>query len=172
MAYLAVDGEIVDGAPDNSTKILDLSLPKAPVNRVRLEPAFMMRWRQQAQRLHREALVFYFAFKHPRMTWGAKLVAVCTAGYLFSPVQLIPNYIPVIGCLDDLLVVFLGAKLLYRNTPPHVLSECRELAAAAEMQKRKEIRSKSGVAACVVIAALWLLVGVAASALIAAYIPR
>lgn len=168
----SVHGEIVDGAPDNSTKVLDLSLPAAPVNRVRREFAFIVRWRQQAQRIHSEALVFYFAFKHPRMTWGAKLVAVCTAGYLFSPVQLIPNYIPVIGCLDDLLVVFLGVKLLHRITPPEVLSECRELAEAAELQMRREIRSKSGVAASVVIVALWLLVGVAASALIAAHIPR
>jgi uncharacterized membrane protein YkvA (DUF1232 family) len=78
----------------------------------------------------------------------------------------------VIGCLDDLLVVFLGVKLLHRITPPEVLSECRELAEAAELQMRREIRSKSGVAASVVIVALWLLVGVAASALIAAHIPR
>jgi uncharacterized membrane protein YkvA (DUF1232 family) len=132
----------------------------------------MMRCRQKAQRLYREALVFYFAFKHPRMSWGAKLVAVCTAGYLFSPVQLIPNYIPVIGCLDDLLVVFLGVKLLHRITPPEVLSECRELAEAAGMRKRREIRSKAAVAASIVIVALWLLAGVGASVLIAANIRR
>jgi uncharacterized membrane protein YkvA (DUF1232 family) len=131
-----------------------------------------MRWRQQAQRLQREALVFYFAFKHPRVHWGAKLVAVCTAGYLFSPVQLIPNYIPVIGCLDDLLVVFLGVKLLHRITPPDVLAECRELAETAEMQKRRGIRSKAAVAASIVVVALWLLTAVAASALLAAHIPR
>ena len=160
------------GAPDNSTRSLDLPLPKASVDRVRRELAFIMRWRQQAQRLHREAFVFYFAFKHPRMTWRAKLVAVCTAGYLFNPVQLIPNFIPVIGCLDDLLVVFLAVKLLRRITPPEVLSECRELAEAAEVQKTREIRSKSGIAASIVVVALWLLVGIGASALIAAYIPR
>jgi uncharacterized membrane protein YkvA (DUF1232 family) len=132
----------------------------------------MMRWRQQAQRLHREALVFYFAFKHPRMSWGAKLVAICTAGYLFSPVQLIPNYIPVIGCLDDLVVVFLGVKLLHRITPPEVLSECRELAEAAGVRKRREIKSKAAVAASIVIVVLWLLAGVGASVLIAANILR
>ena len=106
------------------------------------------------------------------MSWGAKLVAICTAGYLFSPVQLIPNYIPVIGCLDDLLVVFLGVKLLHRITPPDVLAECRELAETAEMQKRRGIRSKAAVAASIVVVALWLLTAVAASALLAAHIPR
>ena len=100
------------------------------------------------------------------------MVAICTAGYLFSPVQLIPNYIPVIGCLDDLLVVFLGVKLLKRITPPDVLSECRALAEAAEMQKRREIRSKAAVAASIVVVALWLLAAIAASALIAANISR
>lgn len=100
------------------------------------------------------------------------MIAVCATGYLFSPVQLIPNYIPVIGCLDDVLVVFMGIKLLHRITPPDVLSDCRGLAAAAEMQKRKEIKSKAGVAASIVVVALWMLAAVAASALIAAYIPR
>jgi len=162
----------MDGDPNNSAEILGLSLPGVTSNKAQRGPTLMMRWRQQAQQLHREALVFYFVFKHPRMHWGAKLVAVCTAGYLFSPVQLIPNYIRVIGCLDDLLVVFLGVKLLHRITPPEVLSECRELAEAAEIQKRKEIRSKAAVAASIVIAAFWLLSAIGASALIAAYIHR
>lgn len=106
------------------------------------------------------------------MNWSAKLVAICTAGYLFSPIQLIPNYIPVIGCLDDLLVMFLGVKLLHKITPPGVLSECRELAIAAEMHRKREIRSKAAVAASIVIVAVWLLGAVAASLLIAAYIHR
>jgi uncharacterized membrane protein YkvA (DUF1232 family) len=156
--------------PDNSTEVLGLSLPGAI--RARRQPAFIMRWRQQAQRLHREALVFYFAFKHPRMHWGGKLIAICAAGYLFSPVQLIPNYIPVIGCLDDVLFVFLGVKLLYRITPLDVLSECRELAAAAEMQTRQKIKSKAAVVASTVVVALWLLAAVAGSAVIAACIRR
>lgn len=54
----------------------------------------MLNWRQQAQRVHKEALVFYFVFKHPRTRWYTKCVAACTAGYLFSPVQLIPELYP------------------------------------------------------------------------------
>ena len=85
-----------------------------------------MRWNQHVRQIQKEAYVFYLVFKHPRTRWYAKLVAACSAGYLFSPVQLIPSFIPVVGLMDDVLVLYLGAKLLYRITPPDVLKECRE----------------------------------------------
>jgi uncharacterized membrane protein YkvA (DUF1232 family) len=129
-----------------------------------------MKWKQQVQRVHREAQVFYFAFKHPRVPWYAKLVAVCIAGYLFSPIQLIPSYIPVIGFLDDFLVLFLGAKLLRRIIPPEILTECRELAKAAEMRRNDEIRSPAAVVAAIAVAAVWLLAAITASRLIGSYI--
>jgi len=129
-------------------------------------------WRQQGQRIHREAQVFYFAFKHPRVPWYAKLVAACSAGYLFSPIQLIPSFIPVIGFLDDFLVLFLGAKLVQRIIPPEVLTECREMAKAAEMRRKDEIRSPATLVAIVVIAAVWLLAAITVSRLIGTYILR
>jgi uncharacterized membrane protein YkvA (DUF1232 family) len=141
-------------------------------NMVRSESAFAASWKQRAQRLQKEAHVLYFVVKHPRTRWYARLVAACCAGYLLSPVQLIPNFIPVIGCLDDVLVVFVGVKLLRRITPPDVLAECRELADAAEMRRNEEIRSTAAVVASVVIVAVWLLAAVTASALMAAYIRR
>jgi uncharacterized membrane protein YkvA (DUF1232 family) len=129
-------------------------------------------WRQHAQQLHREAHVFYFVFKHPRTHWYARLVALCTAGYLLSPIQLIPSFIPVIGFLDDLLVLFLGVKLLRRITPPDVLAECRELARAAEVRSKEESRSSAAVVASVAIVTLWLLAAFTASALAVRYIPH
>src|SRR5271168_249637 len=110
-----------------------------------------MNWKQQAQRVHREAQVFYFAFRHPRVPWYAKLVAVCTAGYLFSPIQLIPSFIPGIGFLDDFLVLFVGLKLLRRITPRDVLAECRELADAAQIRRNQGIRSTAAVFASIAI---------------------
>jgi uncharacterized membrane protein YkvA (DUF1232 family) len=104
------------------------------------------------------------------MPWYARFVAACIAGYLFSPIQLIPSFIPVIGFLDDFLVMFLGVKLLQKITPSDVLAECRELAEQAEVRRKEEIRSPATVVAAVVIATLWLLAAVAASALLAAYI--
>ena len=129
----------------------------------------MMNWRQQAQRLQKEAHVFYFVFKHPRTRWYTRCLAACTAGYLLSPIQLIPSFIPLIGFLDDFLVLFLGAKLVKRLTPPDVLQECRELADAAETRRKEEVRSGFARFAFVAIAALWLAAVVTASALVAVY---
>jgi uncharacterized membrane protein YkvA (DUF1232 family) len=132
--------------------------------------AFSANWKRRAQQLHKQAHVFYFVFKHPCTPWYAKLVAICAAGYVLSPVQLIPNFIPVIGCLDDLLVVFLGLKLLQWLTPADVLSACRELADAAEARRNEEIRSRAAVVASVAIVALWFLTAIAASVLMVKYI--
>jgi uncharacterized membrane protein YkvA (DUF1232 family) len=130
-----------------------------------------MRWNQHVRKIQKEAYVFYLVFKHPRTRWYAKLVAACSAGYLFSPIQLIPSFIPVIGFADDLLVLFLGAKLLYRITPPNVLKECRERAETSATRKDDGIRSMTPVVASVVVATIWLL-AVVASALIVAYVLR
>jgi uncharacterized membrane protein YkvA (DUF1232 family) len=127
-------------------------------------------WKEKAQRLQKEVHVFYFAFKHPHVRWYAKLVAACSAGYLFSPVQLIPNYIPVIGFSDDFLVLFVGAKILKRIIPPEVLIECRGLADAAEIRRKEEIRSTPALVAFIIIAAVWLLAAVGAGILMAKYI--
>jgi uncharacterized membrane protein YkvA (DUF1232 family) len=146
---------------------------RSRTNVVRRETAFGRNCRNQAQRLQREAQVYYFVFKHPRAHWYAKLVAACCAGYVFSPIQLIPSYIPVIGLLDDFLVLFVGTQLLQRIIPPEVLTECRQLADAAEMRRKEEIRSTAAASAFVVIAAVWLLAAVGATILMARHIsPR
>jgi uncharacterized membrane protein YkvA (DUF1232 family) len=132
----------------------------------------MMNWTQQAQRLKKDARVFYFAFRHPRVGWPARLVAVCTSGYLFSPIQLIPSFIPVIGFLDDFLVLFLGVLVLRKMVPPDVLAECRQRAEAAEMSRKDEVRSPAAVVAFVAVATLWLVAAVFSSALVATYFAR
>ena len=129
-------------------------------------------WKDQARRIHREAQVFYFAFKHPRVPWYAKVVAVSMAGYLSSPIQLIPSFIPVIGFSDDFLVLFLGVKLFQRIIPPGVLRECREFAQAAELRRRDEIRSTAAVVAFVAVVALWFLAAITASRMVATHIYR
>lgn len=131
-----------------------------------------MNWRQQAQRLQKEAYVFYFVFKHPRTHWYTKGVAVCSVAYLFSPIQLIPSFIPVIGFLDDFVVLFVGAKMIERLTPPDLLKECRDLADSAETRRKEEVESGMARLGIVLTAASWLLATLAASALVAAYIYR
>jgi uncharacterized membrane protein YkvA (DUF1232 family) len=136
----------------------------------RFESASAASWKRRAQRVHKEAQVFYFVFKHPRTRWYARLVAACTTGYLLSPIQLIPSFIPVIGFTDDALVLFLGVKLLQKITPADVLAECRERADAAETLRKEDTRWASSLVAPAVIVMVWLLAAITAGALMAAYI--
>jgi uncharacterized membrane protein YkvA (DUF1232 family) len=154
---------------DNASHLTKISAPTppAPNSEVSLQNTGAMRWREQARRLQKKAHVFYFVSKHPGTPWYAKLVAACTAGYIFSPIQIIPNYIPVIGMLDDVLIVFLGVKLIQRIIPADVLTECRQLADAAELRRKEKIRSTAAVVASVVIATLWFLAAVIGSVLMA-----
>jgi uncharacterized membrane protein YkvA (DUF1232 family) len=73
-------------------------------------------------RIIRRALV------HPQVPWHAKTVAGCAVLYVISPIQLIPNFIPVIGQMDDVLVVTLAIKFLRRSVPQSVLDECENVA--------------------------------------------
>jgi uncharacterized membrane protein YkvA (DUF1232 family) len=68
---------------------------------------------------------------HPCSGFSTKVIAACSVGYLFSPLQLIPSFIPVVGQLDDLFVVYIGMKLVRRLAPPEVLRECEDKALSA-----------------------------------------
>ena len=156
-----VDGEIVRSK--NSTLWL------AP-NMAQSESALAANWRRRAQRLQKEAHVFYFVLKHRRSRWYARMVAACAAGYVLSPIQLIPNFIPVIGTLDDLVILFVAVKLLRKITPADVLAECRQLADVAETRRKEENGWKASVLSPIVVATVWILAAITASALMAAYI--
>lgn len=112
----------------------------------RYEPKFLMRWRQQARQFRKEVQVFYFVFKHPGTPWYLRWTAACSVAYVFSPVQLIPNFIPVIGFLDDFIALYVAAKILRRFTPGDLLRECRELAQATE--DRRKNKSNRGRPQC------------------------
>jgi len=156
----------------NPTEIPGPFQPEVISDRVRPKLASATNWREQAQQVQTQAHVFYLAFKHPRTPWYARLVAACTAGYLFSPIQLIPSFIPVVGFLDDFLVLFLAVKLIQKITPADVLLECRQHADDAEVRRKHQIGSSAAIVAAVVIVTVWLLTAVAANGLIAAYIRR
>jgi uncharacterized membrane protein YkvA (DUF1232 family) len=64
------------------------------------------------------------ALRHPQVPWYAKMVAGCAVLYVFSPIQLIPNFIPIIGQMDDVLVVSIGVKFLRKCVPKNVLDDC------------------------------------------------
>jgi uncharacterized membrane protein YkvA (DUF1232 family) len=106
-------------------------------------------WRQQARRLKREVYALYYAYKHPRVPWYAKVVAACVVAYAFSPIDLIPDPIPVLGYLDDLVLLPIGVALVLRLIPADVLAECRRH--AEEWQARPVNWIAAGV-----IVAIWI----------------
>ena len=86
------------------------------------------RLRQWARTLKRDTLALYLAARDPRVPWYAKAVAACVALYALSPVDLIPDFIPILGYVDDLLIVPLGIWLAIRLIPASLLEEHRQAA--------------------------------------------
>ena len=85
--------------------------------------------RQWARTLKRDITALYLAARDPRVRWYAKAVAACVAGYALSPIDLIPDFVPILGYLDDLILVPLGIMLAIRLIPAPVLSDLRRTAA-------------------------------------------
>ncbi len=94
------------------------------------------RLRAWARRLKRDIYALYLAGRDPRTPWYARAVAVCVAAYAFSPLDLIPDFIPVLGLLDDLVLLPLGIALAIRLIPPPVLADCRARAEQRLTERR------------------------------------
>ncbi|CAB3905380.1 hypothetical protein LMG3410_04545 [Achromobacter aegrifaciens] len=112
-----------------------------------------------AKRIKRDGLTLWFAGKHARTPWYAKALGLFVVAYALSPIDLIPDFIPVLGYIDDVLLlpglIWLAIKLL----PPDVLQECRGQADAWMQSQREKPRSLAGA---VMIVALWLGISLAA----------
>ena len=106
----------------------------------------LKRW---AGKLKVETYALYLAYRDPRVPWYARVFAALVVGYAFSPIDLIPDPIPFIGYLDDLILVPLGIALAIRMIPAEVVAECREK--AKELSKKPVNR-----VAAVVVVAVWL----------------
>ncbi len=105
-------------------------------------------------------MALHLAARDPRVPWPAKAVAVCVAAYALSPIDLIPDFVPVLGQLDELVVLPLGVMLAVRLVPPEVMAELR-----AEAERRAgRPASRAGAAAIV---AVWVAAALAAAYLIA-----
>ena len=89
-------------------------------------------WKQWARTVKRDAHALYLAARDPRVPWYAKGLAVAIAAYAASPIDLIPDFIPVVGYLDDLIIVPLGIALVIKLIPAEIMAEYRALASAAQ----------------------------------------
>jgi len=116
---------------------------------------FLQTLKTRARELKRETYVLYLAVRDPRTPWYARAIAAAVVAYALSPIDLIPDFIPVIGYLDDLIVVPLGIALALKLVPANVMADCRTQALAAERLPM----SRTGAA---VIIALWLAAAVLA----------
>ena len=111
-------------------------------------------WKRWARTIERDAHALYLASRDPRVPWYAKAVAIAVAAYAASPIDLIPDFIPILGYLDDLIIIPLGIALVIRLIPPEIMAEHRALAMAA--QDRPESRAAAAVIIVVWIAAIAL----------------
>lgn len=88
----------------------------------------MSAWGQlkiKAKNIKRDLRVIYLAYKKPEVPWYAKLLGALVVGYALSPIDLIPDFIPVLGYLDDVILIPLGITLVIKLIPAEVLAECR-----------------------------------------------
>ncbi len=107
--------------------------------------------KRRARQLKAETFVLYLAGRHPQTPWYAKLVVAGVVAYAFSPIDLIPDFVPVLGYLDDLVLIPLGIALAIKLIPPAVLAECRRRAEEAVTRGKPAAR----VAAAVIVV-IWI----------------
>ncbi len=118
---------------------------------------YLNRWKRRAQQLKCEVYALFLAQKDPRTPWYAKVFTALVVGYAFSPIDLIPDPIPVLGYLDDLVIIPAGAWLAMKMIPEKVMEECR-VKAKEVMAQGKPVNKVA--AAVIVILWIGLAVGV------------
>ena len=116
-------------------------------------------WKRWANQLKRETYALYLAYRDPRTPWYAKAFSALVVAYAFSPIDLIPDPIPLLGYLDDLILLPLGIALAVKMIPPAVLEESR-LHAQSVVEQGKPVNK----AAAAVIIAVWVLLAAAVAA--------
>jgi uncharacterized membrane protein YkvA (DUF1232 family) len=112
---------------------------------------FLERWKTTARQLKREIFALYMAARDRRTPWYAKALALAVVAYALSPIDLIPDFVPVLGHLDDLLLLPLGIMLVLKMIPPQVMADCRALATAHDRKLAPNRR------AAIIIVLIWLL---------------
>jgi len=107
--------------------------------------------KSRARLLKSETYALYLAYRDPRTPWYAKAWAALVAGYAFSPIDLIPDFIPILGYLDDLVLVPLGVWLALKLVPVEVMADCREQAEV----RTSSAKPKNWLAATIIVL-IWM----------------
>ena len=114
----------------------------------------MQRLKTWARALQRDVMTLWFALKHPDTPWYARALAAVITAYALSPIDLIPDFIPVLGYLDDLIIVPAGVWLLLKIVPENVVVDSREKSEQWFLEQKGKPRSYVGL---MIILILWLL---------------
>jgi uncharacterized membrane protein YkvA (DUF1232 family) len=110
-------------------------------------------WKQRAKQIKIEALTVWYVSKDPNTPWWIQAFAVLLVAYAFSPIDLIPDFIPVLGYLDELILLPAGVYLLLRLTPPGVIDTARVKAQEHYAARKGKPHSPGGLA---IVIAVWL----------------
>jgi uncharacterized membrane protein YkvA (DUF1232 family) len=124
------------------------------------KPGWIELWKQKARELELQTYALYFAYRDPRVPWYAKGFIGLIVAYAFSPIDLIPDFIPIIGYLDDLVVIPLVVFLAIKMIPSQVMQESR-LKAAEHLNEKTPQYKIMGV----VVIGIWISVIIAAGML-------
>ena len=81
---------------------------------------------ERLARIRQNITVLYLVLRHPRTKWYQKIIPVCVVAYALSPVDLIPDFVPVLGFLDDILIIPAGLWLSFKLIPDDIISECKQ----------------------------------------------
>lgn len=111
------------------------------------------RLRGWARKLKRQTMVLWFCYQHPQTPWLPKWISVFVVAYALSPIDLIPDFIPVLGYLDDVIILPLGILLAIRLMPAQVLEDCR--LKASEWEK-SHVKRPANRFAAVIVVSVWL----------------
>jgi uncharacterized membrane protein YkvA (DUF1232 family) len=109
-------------------------------------------WKRRARQLSARTYALYLAYRHPRTPWYAKVFAALVVGYVFSPIDPIPDFIPGVGLLDEMVVVPIGVLIAAKLIPRDVFEECQEK--GREVAEGEKPVSRVGA---MVMVAVWLL---------------
>ena len=109
-------------------------------------------WKRRTRQLSAQTYALYLAYRHPRTPWYAKIFAALIVGYIFSPIDPIPDFIPGVGLLDEMVIVPIGVLMAAKMIPQQVMKECQMKA----QEVAKGEKPVNRVAAVIVVAA-WLL---------------
>ena len=99
--------------------------------------SILEKWREWSKGIKRKIYALYLAYRDPRVPWYAKLFGAIVAAYALSPVDLIPDFIPILGYLDDMILLPLGIALAIRMIPKAVMEDCYERAASVMSGRKK-----------------------------------